>query len=472
MAIGGKGTYLTDLNIPNYLGDAIRGNEEMAFKYREEKRLKEEKEREENRLREEKQQEEFKKEKVDNKEFDYSLTGQKSLDDIGLNYAQTTFNKFNENVKKINDPSTSRAERDSLKLQNLKLEQSFNVLNQTSEIFKAKSQYLVDGVREGKFNEDDVDLIQRKIGQLEDGKGRVYTDEYGNMLYDIFETDKEGTITKYLEKSRPIASLIKSITPHAASKFDSLLESFKKTTAVPENAWSTGADEYDQKIINESILSRVDDFAKMIVSDPGERYAISKILGVDESNTDAIKKYAYDAAKGSLEQFRKHTVNPKLLDKSSSGSGDTEKLYSIKNLYHSGDYKVGDKAVGHIFQGDVNIERKTSGGNVQKFRSFSIDKDGTIQVNVDVEKIIKDKDGINRSKIIVKKYRSDKNNDIVTYFAQRITNPEGQKIKNVKELRQLLIAKKGISDLDKQESTKKRVYKGVDKNGLPIYVEE
>lgn len=297
--LGNVGTYGTvNPYAKNEVGDAIDTNEAMGFKYREEKRIADAKKKADDDVKL-KELEEY------NKLFGVNLTGIQSLDDTTLPYAMQAKQKAGDLTKQIQS-TTDFNKKSELMSQRAKIVQSFNILKQVPDMLIKQTQEIAKGVEDGKYNADDVDLIQEKFKALDSGKVHYYTDDNGNLRYTLYKVDDNGNPMGIIEKDQSVAELSKSLTPHLKSSYEDLLKKTVDNTAVKETEIQNGLKTTTTKGVDPKVKeAQAMSFGNLIASTPHEAYAFAKRYGVDEKDKEQIAKLAGEEFKKSLDSTYK-----------------------------------------------------------------------------------------------------------------------------------------------------------------------
>lgn len=286
--IGAVGSFATDIPLQrNYVGEAMAEVENNAFKRREEQRLAQAKKKAED-------DEKLKELEDYNKRFGVNLTGVQSLDDTTLPYAMQAKQKAQELTKQIY-ATTDFNKKSELMSQRAKIVQSFDVLKQVPDMIIKQGQEIAKGVEEGKYNPDDVNMIQEKFKALESGKVHYYTDDYGNLRYTLYKLDAQGNPTGIIEKDQPVAELSKSLTPHLKSNFEDLLKKTVENTAVKETEIQNGLKTTTKKGVEDAVkMANATSFGELIANTPNEAYAIGRRFGIDPNDKQAISQKAQE----------------------------------------------------------------------------------------------------------------------------------------------------------------------------------
>jgi len=302
-AIGKVGSFATDSPLTkNYIGEAMETVDAIAFRNRQEQLAKAKLKKDEDDVKL-KELEEY------NAKFGVNITGNQSIDDTTTNYAMQAKQQANELTKQI-QMTTDFNKKSELMGRRAKIVQSFDILKQIPNMLIAQGKEIADGVESGKYNADDVNLIQEKFKALEQGKVHYYADDAGNLRFTTYKVDESGNPTGIIDKDQTVAELIKSTQPHLASKYDAILKSAVDNTAVKETEIQNGL----TTITNKGVAKEVADskalaFGNMIANNPAEAYALGKRHGIDPSNKEEIAKLAADEFKKSLDYTYKKKVD-------------------------------------------------------------------------------------------------------------------------------------------------------------------
>jgi len=189
-AIGKVGSFATDKPIQDTVGDAMRYNEQMSFRYKEEdakaKALK-------------KADDDAKlKDYADwDGKFDPKIIGNSSIDDPLIGMAM----KAKQRAADINRElysTTDFNKKAALMSERNKLAQSFDIANQTPVLIKQKVKDLQEGIEKGKYNPRDVDFIEKIAKNLETGKYELDYNDRGVASVKIYDTDDVDNLPKHL----------------------------------------------------------------------------------------------------------------------------------------------------------------------------------------------------------------------------------------------------------------------------------
>lgn len=262
-AIGSRGSYATDKPLEDAIGPALKYNEQMAFRYREEdakaKALK-------------KSEDDAKlKDYADwDGKFDPKIIGNSSIDDPLIGMAM----KAKQRAADINRELYSTSDfnkKASLMSERNKLLQSFDIANQTPTLIKEKVKDLQDGIEKGKYNSRDVDFIEKIAKNLETGKYELNYNDRGVASVKIYETDETGKPTGVL-KETALGDLVNAFNPKLAFSYEKYKDDTLKNVKPDEFGSQKGAVIIEGKKISPKNVEQSKTYADVVINDPNKLY--------------------------------------------------------------------------------------------------------------------------------------------------------------------------------------------------------
>lgn len=263
MAIGSKFAYATDRPIEDTIGPAIKYNEQMAFKYKEQadkdKALK--KAEEDAKLKDYAE--------WDGK-FDPTIIGNSSIDDPLIGMAM----KAKQRAADINRELYTTSDfnkKAALMSERNKLLQSFDIANQTPELIKQKVKDLQEGIEKGKYNPRDVDFIEKIAKNLETGKYELNYNDRGVASVKIYDTDETGK-PKGVLKETALGDLVNAFQPKLAFSYEKYKDDTLKNVKPDEFGSQKGAVIIEGKRISPKNIEQSKTYADVIINDPNKLY--------------------------------------------------------------------------------------------------------------------------------------------------------------------------------------------------------
>lgn len=315
--IGRVGSFATDTPLAqNFVGQALTDTENQGFRYRKERRD----------IADAKKKEEEDKNKVIAEDFDSfnkelvpTITGYSSIDDPINMFAMDAKQKGVEWIRQKNQ------ERDPYKKAEIqskvnKLTQSFKLANQYSKLLNDKKAELEKGIKEGKYNERDLDAVTEMAKSIDSGKYDMRFDENGVPRMTIYKVDEAGVPIGVLEKNISLGDLINRITPFQKPTYDikgGIAEQIKSQIELDkskvQNGFVTTTVEQRNKRVDEALRNK----AKEIASMPSEAYELWQKMGnpAKRTFTDADKQQIANYVENDLKS-RYPTLYEKDIDQS------------------------------------------------------------------------------------------------------------------------------------------------------------
>lgn len=263
MAIGSKFAYATDRPIEDAIGPALKYNEQMAFKYKEQadkdKALK-------------KAEEDAKlKDYADwDGKFNPEIIGNSSIDDPLIGMAM----KAKQRAADINRElytATDFNKKAALMSERNKLLQSFDIANQTPVLIKQKVKDLQEGIKAGKYNPRDVDFIEKIAKNLETGKYELNYNDRGVASVKIYDTDETGK-PKGVLKETALGDLVNAFQPKLAFSYEKYKDDTLKNVKPDEFGSQKGAVIIEGKKISPKNIEQSKTYADVIINDPNKLY--------------------------------------------------------------------------------------------------------------------------------------------------------------------------------------------------------
>lgn len=262
-AIGKIGSFATDKPLEDAIGPAIKYNEQMAFKYKEQadkdKALK--KAEEDAKLKDYAE--------WDGK-FDPTIIGNSSIDDPLIGMAMkakqraSDINRELYTTRDFNKKAALMSERN-------KLLQSFDIANQTPVLIKQKVKDLQEGIEKGKYNPRDVDFIEKIAKNLETGKYELNYNDRGVASVKIYDTDETGK-PKGVLKETALGDLVNAFQPKLAFSYEKYKDDTLKNVKPDEFGSQKGAVIIEGKKISPKNIEQSKTYADVIINDPNKLY--------------------------------------------------------------------------------------------------------------------------------------------------------------------------------------------------------
>ena len=296
MAIGRVGSFATDSPLANnYVGQALTDTERNGFLYRKERRdIAEAK----------KKEEEDKNKEIELQFTDLEkntvplLTGYSSIDDPIQVYATDVKVKGADLVRQMN------MEKDPYKKAELKSRynrgiQSFKTLNQFPKLLNDKKAELEQGIKDGKYNERDLDAVTQLAKSIDSGKYDMRMDENGVPRITIYNVDENGKPIGVLERGISLGDLTNRITPFQKPTYDingGIAEQITSQIKLDESKVQKGFDTYTVEQRNKRVDDALKLKAKEVASMPSEAYELWQKMGNTPKRTftDADKQQIAD----------------------------------------------------------------------------------------------------------------------------------------------------------------------------------
>jgi len=263
MAIGRVGSFATDRPLEDAIGPAIKYNEQMAFKYKEQadkdKALK-------------KAEEDAKlKDYVEwDGKFDPTIIGNSSIDDPLIGMAM----KAKQRAADINRELYTTSDfnkKAALMSERNKLLQSFDIANQTPVLIKQKVKDLQEGIEKGKYNPRDVDFIEKIAKNLETGKYELNYNDRGVASVKIYDTDETGK-PKGVLKETALGDLVNAFQPKLAFSYEKYKDDTLKNVKPDEFGSQKGVVIIEGKRISPKNIEQSKTYADVIINDPNKLY--------------------------------------------------------------------------------------------------------------------------------------------------------------------------------------------------------
>lgn len=421
----------------------IRGQEQMDFAYREEQRkidAIEEAKKEKDRLK----NDALRQKLLGNLPQNYN-TGSASLNSFQAGIILKGVNRLGDIYKQLKDPSLSDNERIDLEIEakNIQsLPENLKVATENfSNIIKDYRQGVDDGTyfRNPDFESKVLSGFDNYVGDLDNGLPVVgFMDKNGDGQMDVMPYDnlQNGIGVWSFQKQYDLDKLAQETGLKLGTEEVQTDQGYvKRYTKTPNRqALSTVTDNILQNSDGSPTEAALSEMRKRGL--PINQQSLEQVKSIFKDRvlayTDTSNKtdYDYSARNQDMQEARLQSEAKK------GKAGDKE--YNLNDLkltantvQQKGDTK---ERLTNIYQGNVDIKRE-AGKAVESFRSFATDKNGNVIVTVDVA--TPNDDG--GSEIETKKYSSDKNADIVSYFAQRFKDPDtGEFIETVPQLKEKL----------------------------------
>jgi hypothetical protein len=274
MAIGKTGSFATIQPIQrDYIGDAVDSVEQNDFRYRAERRLKED--------AAQKAEEARQKEVEDLKgDFNPNISGYSGIDDPVYDFSMKSKEEFANLQRQLeNNPNMSYSEKAEIKRKADRYNESFKYLNQFGSLLKNKVTEIEKGIKEGKYYDGDLDRIQKELKQFESGKYELLIDGNGNPKVKIYETDEEGKPVKVL-KETGLGDFVNGLNPRKNFKYDDALNKITQGVEGFTKGTQTGVTVREKTTITPEIQSAANSFADYIITDPDTRSIMEEQFGV------------------------------------------------------------------------------------------------------------------------------------------------------------------------------------------------
>ena len=262
-AIGKIGSFATDKPLEDAIGPAIKYNEQMAFKYKEQadkdKALK--KAEEDAKLKDYAE--------WDGK-FDPTIIGNSSIDDPLIGMAM----KAKQRAADINRELYTTSDfnkKAALMSERNKLLQSFDIANQTPVLIKQKVKDLQEGIEKGKYNPRDVDFIEKIAKNLETGKYELNYNDRGVASVKIYDTDETGK-PKGVLKETALGDLVNAFQPKLAFSYEKYKDDTLKNVKPDEFGSQKGVVIIEGKRISPKNIEQSKTYADVIINDPNKLY--------------------------------------------------------------------------------------------------------------------------------------------------------------------------------------------------------
>jgi hypothetical protein len=439
------------------VSDWVAGQEKMDFDYRTEQReiakIQD--------AKKEKEQLEYEKRLSKIKDFDIATTKVRSVDEINAQLLMKAKDKKLEIYKKLK-PGISNEEYASLMIQDKKLDNLADYIKISNEAFVVEMTAFQDKVAKGEIQPTEKQL--KMLHSLSEGYSSFELDD--DMMPMIGLWDKDGVdgkgdgkpdILSYdkIISGQMLGELIPKVNftttfqglgeKLGSTKIDTdrnFVEKTKKFTPIEFAQRTAKASLYDPSgnltpIAKSWIYEnkRISDWKNVPQAVLDEMEAKATRIMLDTKDTEDITKVDNSAINAAAERARKQAKDNK--EKAGSGKSKDFSMSDLKqtavirdvtrdtkgNVVKKGEVKE------QVYQGNIKIVRE-SGSAKERLRSFSVAKDGSLNVTVDVSE--KDDNGNNR--IVKKKYNSNKEADEVAFFVQRFKDPEtGEYVKTIPE---------------------------------------
>lgn len=261
--IGVRGSFATDKPLEDAIGPAIKYNEQMAFKYKEQadkdKALK--KAEEDAKLKDYAE--------WDGK-FDPTIIGNSSIDDPLIGMAMKAKQRASDINRELYTTSDFN-KKAALMSERNKLLQSFDIANQTPALIKQKVKDLQEGIEKGKYNPRDVDFIEKIAKNLETGKYELNYNDRGVASVKIYDTDETGK-PKGVLKETALGDLVNAFQPKLAFSYEKYKDDTLKNVKPDEFGSQKGAVIIEGKKISPKNIEQSKTYADVIINDPNKLY--------------------------------------------------------------------------------------------------------------------------------------------------------------------------------------------------------
>ncbi len=387
-------------------------------------------------------------------------TGSGSLNKFQAGIIQQGVNRLGEIYKELRNPGISDDERIDLEIEAQNIQNLPENLKTATDNFTGIIQDYQKGVADGTyfpnldFEKKVLSGFDSYVGALDNGLpvvGFVDLDGDGEMDVMPYDNLQKGVGVWNFQKQVDLDKLAVATGEKLGSEEMQTDRNFTKRTVKGPNLNALNS-------ITDSILQNPD-------GSPSEA-ALSELkkrgLAATPENLNEIKSifknrvlaYTDRSDKTDVDYSGMTAAQREARLQRDANKGDDDKSYSLNDLNLTANtvQQSGDKreTLTNIYQGNVNIQRK-AGNATENFRSFAVDKNGNVIVTVDVSMSDNNED----NRIETKKYSSEKNADIVSYFAQRFKDPDtGQFIERIPQLRDKL---KSLGAKSLGESEKKKI---------------
>lgn len=329
----GSGGYATVDKTRDYIGEAAANVEGNMFRYREEKRLKDDKAEAKRKANEVK----------DDFKGDMAVTGNTTFNDLMMPYAMEAHQKYSDNVRQIN-ATTDAKERQRLMQVNQKIMQSFDVASQIPTQLNKVQQDIVDGIKDKKYSERDAQRVATMLDAAKSGKGRLYIDEYGQPRMDIYKLDADGKPTAEVAKNQSMAELISTLTPHLRATYDEDVLKETGNYKINEQTTEINGEERTVQKKGEREIANATAFADRILGEPHNRYEIAKRYGIDEKDGDALRTKIQEDYINRIQE----------VDKQKHDYGHDNNITANKRLNH----QISQDAIDNKFKAEDSAQKK------------------------------------------------------------------------------------------------------------------
>jgi len=234
-----------------------------------------------------------------NGKFGVDITGNQSVDDLTVSYTSQARDMTADLVRR-RQTSTNPQERADLTKKINKIYGGYDVLKQMPVVLNNRVEEITKGVTDGKYNDRDVDAVQKTLSNVLSGNARLYVDDYGQTRVTVYDVTEEEKAKGILEKDITLAELIKSTQPFLASTYDTpngISDQFLKQVKLDKEKIQSGF----TTITNEQMSKRVEDMiaqkAKEVSTDDNEVYEIWNKMGkpskrkFDDADRKEVEEY-------------------------------------------------------------------------------------------------------------------------------------------------------------------------------------
>jgi hypothetical protein len=496
-AIGNVGTFATTQPIQgDPIGRAMGIVEQNAFKYREEEdaKAKEAQKAEQARLKE------IEDLKIDT---DFKASGV-PLVDSGIYKAGLTARDdvAKMQMQMIENPNMSMAEKAGIKQRIQSYDQMFKFAKQFPEMLTKKITDIKDGVAKGNYYKGDEQKLLKELKQLETENYDLLLDKNNQPTLVIYDVNEKGEKIGVLKKT-PLGSYINELTPRKNFEYDKSINTFTEKIKPMVTATQTGINITKKEQLTPAIVNSVNSHVKYLLDDPNT----SSILQEENPNlspeqlkqkiTDDIYARILTKDERSIDTSRERLYYDKTKDKE-------EKQVVVGTP--SEIIKQGDKDGVTLQKGTKsyplnNAVIKGTGGKEQRATNVYVSPGGKMYLRVEnsgsegaskkvtryTEKGLRRQKEALANKVAYEPEFDDIEDVTITDKAAEVEmldfGKDGSKIGEIAtymgysgpdEMADDFIARSGFDikakpSTQKANTTKTRVYKGIDNNGNPIF---
>ena len=329
--IGGPGGYATvDGPQKNYIGEAMANVENSAFKYREEQNAKSQQQLANDRALKQERDKELQENLAFDQKYKVSQTGIQSVDSKIHDTSSKIKSTYAE-AKKGYDSAKTNEEKNRFYDVMSNSMNALETMKQFPTAYNSANEDLTKGLSEGIYSEASSKRKASELDKFAKGQYVVDTDQRGNIVFSVFDTDENGQLSKVKARDLNAQQMMEYFKPVKDFNIDGTGSGSKKGTSFIKNFQDNIGKPIKETIIKNgkevttTFTPGADELAKTMaveaVQDKDKLYAIFDKLQIDPENS-------------------KNYQNPDLIAKAVSYLEDKLKASAPKSVSEKDNYEA------------------------------------------------------------------------------------------------------------------------------------